>query len=319
MRILITGGAGFIGKNLCLYLHKQGHKLVVIDNFITSRFEDFQRLPNAKDIKLYKGDIKEKELVGKIAKSHKFDQIYHLACPTGVQNFKKLAVEMLMTCSIGTKNILDLSLEQKSKVLLVSSSEIYGNPLVSPQTENYNGNVNPVGERSSYEEGKRFAESLTYAYSDKYGLNARIVRPFNIYGPYAGIDDTRAVPQFIREVLGGRDLTVKGAGNQIRTFCYIDDFLKGLDIVMNKGERGEVYNLGSDRQINILALAKMIYKLVSAKSGIKFIHRESHDHQTRKPDLSKVRKLGYKLEVDLEDGLLRTIEFMRANRRELHV
>lgn len=308
MRILVTGGAGFIGKNLTLKLLNDGHKVVVVDNFITSNKADFKALLKPERLKLIEGDITDTKLISKIQKDFKFDEIYHLACPTGVPNILPLAFEMLMTCSTGTKNILELALGKKAKVLFTSSSEVYGDPEVFPQSEEYTGNVDPIGYRSPYEEGKRFSESLVKMYSQKYGLEAKIVRLFNTYGPFMSLKDTRVIPQFILAAKNGKSLPVKGRGLQKRTFCFVSDLVSGLEIVMKKGKRGEIYNLGSDKEVSIIDLGKLIIKLTGSKSKFKFIKREAHDHQARLPDLKKVTKLGWKSKVSLEEGLEKTSE-----------
>lgn len=306
MRILITGGTGFIGKNLCLKLLKGNNQLVVIDNFITSSKLDFKEFLKLKNLKFFRGNITDEELIKKIQKGFKFDEIYHLACPTGVSNLRELAYEMLMACSAGTKNILDLARLQQAKVLFTSSSEVYGDPEKFPQDESYTGNVDPTGVRSPYEEGKRFAESLVKMYSIKFGVDVKITRLFNTYGPFMSLEDSRVIPQFIQAVLKGKALPVKGRGQQTRTFCYVDDLVEGLEIVMARGKRGEVYNLGGESEIKIIDLAKLFIKTVG-KGRIKFIKREIHDHKSRQPSLKKVKKLGWRSKISLEEGIVKTL------------
>lgn len=319
MRILITGGGGFIGKNLTLRLLKENHQVVVVDNFITSSEADSKPFLKLKKIRLFKGDITDSRLIQRIGKSFSFDQIYHLACPTGVPNLGPLAFEMLMTCSLGTKNILDLAKAQKAKILFTSSSEIYGDPEVFPQSESYSGNVDPVGFRSPYEEGKRFSESLVKMYCNKFNLDGRIVRIFNTYGPFMSLKDSRVIPNFLQSANKGEALTVKGKGEQKRTFCYVDDLISGFLLIMEKGKRGEVYNLGGEKEIKIVDLARMILDLTGGRGKIKFIKRESHDHQSRRPDLKKVKKLGWRSRISLQKGLKDSIKFIESNEMGISV
>lgn len=308
MQILITGGAGFIGKNLALKLLKEGYSVVVIDNFITSNRKDFQKFLKIKNLTFFEGSIIEPKLIKKIQNKYQFDQIYHLACPTGIPNLSKLAYEMLMACSIGTKNILDVARDQKASLVFTSSSEVYGDPEVFPQDENYTGNVDPVGPRSPYEEGKRFSESLVKMYCNKFGIEGKIVRVFNTYGPRMFLKDSRVILKFIQSALAGKDLPVKGEGAQKRTFIFVDDLVLGLETVMKRGKIGEVYNLGSDKETAIIDLARLIIKLTGSKSKIRFIKRETHDHQARLPNLKKIKKLGWEWKVNLKEGLEKTLK-----------
>lgn len=308
MQILITGGAGFIGKSLTLKLLKEGYSVVVIDNFITSNRKDFQKFLRIKNLTFFEGSIIEPKLIKKIQNKYQFDQIYHLACPTGIPNLSKLAYEMLMACSIGTKNILDVARDQKASLVFTSSSEVYGDPQVFPQDESYTGNVDPVGLRSPYEEGKRFSESLVRMYCNKFGVKGKIVRVFNTYGPFMDINDTRVIPRFIQSALAEKALPVKGRGTQRRTFCFVADLITGLQRVLEKGENGEVYNLGTDEEISIINLANLVVKLSGSKSKIKFVKREVHDHKARLPDLKKIKKLGWEWKVNLKEGLEKTLE-----------
>lgn len=309
MQILVIGGAGFVGTNLSLKLLDYGYYVVSVDNFITGSEANSKKLLRNPNFKFYKVDITNSRDLLKCLKDKKFDQIYHLACPTGVPNIKALAYEMLLTCSLGTKNILDLALKNNSKLVFTSSSEIYGDPIIFPQDENYTGNVDPVGPRSPYEEGKRFSESLVKMYCDKFGLRAKIVRVFNTYGPHMFLKDSRVIPKFIQSALAGKDLPVKGEGAQKRTFIFVDDLVLGLETVMKRGKIGEVYNLGSDKETAIIDLARLIIKLTGAKSKIRFIKRETHDHQARLPDLKKIKKLGWVYENELKEGIEKTLKF----------
>ena len=318
-RVLVTGGAGFIGTNLCKKLLETKHEVIAIDNLITSSGESLRQFSKNPNFKFIKHDITKPFPSILNSQFSILNSIFHLACPTGVANLTRLSEEMLKTCSIGTKNILDLAIKNKAKLVFTSSSEVYGDPKVFPQNEEYTGNVNPVGLRSPYEEGKRFSESLLTAYVRKYYIDAKIVRVFNTYGPYMSIDDTRVIPKFLRAALKHKPLTVEGNGTQTRTFCYVDDLVDGLILVMEMGEKGKVYNLGSNREITIKGLAQKIIKVTGSrpkddqplaeKSKITYVERPSHDHNRRLPDLSKIRKLGWEQKINLKEGILRTIKF----------
>jgi UDP-glucuronate decarboxylase len=305
-RILVAGASGFVGSNLCKKLLKQGHEVIGLDNFSTSDGQNIADLVTNKNFTFYRYDIVAPldYIIGGV----KIHQIYNLACPTGVPNLITMAEEMLLTCSLGTRNLMELALKNNAQVLFTSSSEIYGDPLVFPQSENYTGNVDPIGIRSPYEEGKRFSESLIKMYVRKYGLAAKMVRLFNVYGPGMSQSDSRIVPTFIKLAQKGKPLTVQGDGSQTRTYCYVDDLVKGLQLVMEKGATGEVYNLGGDEELTVLDLAKKVISITGSKGGIKFINRPSHDHNRRMPTLEKVRNLGWQNRVTLAQGLKKMIK-----------
>ena len=307
--VLVTGGAGFIGANLCKRLLDSGYKVTAVDNLITSNGENIKSLSINPNFKFIKHDIISPKWK-MINDKWKIDVIYHLACPTGVENLTKLAEEMLFTCYAGTKNVLELALKNKAKLVFTSSSEVYGNPEKFPQDENYTGNVSSVGLRSPYEEGKRFSESLIIMYVRKYGLDASIARVFNTYGPKMSENDTRVIPKFLKQAACNKPLSVQGNGTQTRTFCYVDDLVNGLILLMKQGGKGEVYNLGSNKEITINELAEEIIKETKSKSCISYIPRPSHDHNRRLPDLSKIEKLGWQARIPLEEGLQRTVKTM---------
>lgn len=305
MKILLTGAAGFIGSNLAQTLLDQGHEVFGIDNFITGSKENSSKLLKNPKFSFLEADIVN--LTNEQKSSFpKFDQVYHLACPTGVPNLVFLAEEMLLTCSDGTKNILDIALKDKASFLFTSSSEVYGDPEKFPQSEDYTGNVDSIGLRSPYEEGKRFSEALTIMYSRKYKLPTKIVRIFNTYGPGMSEKDTRVIPAFIKQILEGKNLTIHGDGSQRRTFCYIDDLVNGLIIVMEKGE-SEPYNLGGEEEVTINQLAQQISNVSEKKLLVKTKQRASHDHQARMPDLKRIKKLGWVAKTNLKSGLSKTI------------
>ncbi|KKU12075.1 MAG: dTDP-glucose 4,6-dehydratase [Candidatus Woesebacteria bacterium GW2011_GWA1_45_8] len=306
-KILITGSAGFIGSNLAEYLLEQGEFVVGVDNFITGSRENLKDLRSAPNFTFIEAAVEDPSLKGKLT-GFKFDEIYHLACPTGVPNLVTLAEEMLSATSFGTKNVLDIALASKARFLFTSSSEVYGDPLVFPQGEEYTGNVDPVGLRSSYEEGKRFAESLTAMYVRKHKVDARIVRVFNTYGPNMSYKDQRVIPVFLNAIETGKPLPIHGDGTQKRTFCHVDDLINGLVLAMRKGGPGEVYNLGSDKEVTVLKLATTLARLADTDVKLSFLPRPSHDHQARRPKLTKIKALGWSPKISLEEGLARTLK-----------
>jgi nucleoside-diphosphate-sugar epimerase len=311
-KIIITGGAGFIGSNLCRKLLDSGSYVIAIDNFITSSGQNLKHLKKYPNFKFLKHDIIKPFTKSQLILFKDVTHIFHLACPTGVPNLLPLGEEMLLTSSIGTKNILDLALKHKARVIFTSTSEVYGDPLKFPQDEGYTGNVNPVGPRSTYEEGKRFAESLCALYVRKYGLDCRVVRVFNTYGPNMSSKDKRVIPHFIESIKTNTKLPLHGDGSQKRTFCYVDDLVDGLILIAQKGKKGEVYNLGSDEEIAIKDLAIKIAKILNRKLEVKNVERPAHDHKRRMPDLSKVYNIGWRKKVSLDEGLKVTLESMKV-------
>lgn len=301
MKILVTGGAGFIGLNLIARLLKKGYKVDIVDNLITSSIKNLDNLPKNGNWKFHNIGIE------KFKTSEKFDSIFHLACPTGVPNCQKLALEMVSACSMGTKNILEIAKKSKANFIFTSSSEVYGDPQIFPQTESYFGNVDPTGFRAPYEEGKRFSETLITSYVKKFGLEAKILRLFNTYGPYMQVEDSRVIPRFITQANKNLALTVHGDGNQTRTFCYVDDLVGGLILIAEKGKSGEVYNIGSDKEVKIKDFAQKVIKLSHSNSKLEFVKKPYADHQRRRPDLTKIKKLGWMPKTSLDDGLKKTI------------
>jgi dTDP-glucose 4,6-dehydratase len=307
-RVLVTGGAGFIGSNLCRKL-LTSQEVIAVDNFITSTPDNVKQLLQNQHFTLIKHDITKPFSNSQRLLLSNLDEIYHLACPTGVPNVVTLAEEMLMTCSIGTRHILELAKQNNAKLIFTSTSEIYGDPEKFPQDETYTGNVDPLGMRSPYEEGKRFAESLIMLYVRKYGLDAKIVRIFNTYGPGMTFADQRIIPHFLQSVRSHKPIPVHGKGTQTRTFCYVDDLVQGLLLVQKKGKKGEVYNLGNDSEITIKKVAEMIKALTKTAVPIQFIERPDHDHNRRKPSLKKIKELGWQPKISFEDGLRSTIRW----------
>jgi nucleoside-diphosphate-sugar epimerase len=312
MKILITGGAGFVGSNLTEYFLRNGHEVIVVDNLITGQQKNFNTFSENPNFKFYNCSI-ESEKFKKLfsGKKIRIDRIYHLACPTGVPNIEILGDEMITACSFGTLNVLNLAVSTGAKFLFTSSSEVYGQPEVFPQSESYTGNVDALGPRANYEEGKRFSETLVRWFVKSRGLDARIVRFFNVYGPNMSLEDSRLLPRLATQALSSKPLTVQGDGKQRRTFCYITDILNGLELVMEKGTAGEAYNLGSDQEVAVIDFAKKIIKLTGSSSCISYVKRPEHDHNARLPELSKVYALGWKARVGLAYGLNLSLNYFR--------
>ncbi len=310
MKILIAGGAGFIGSHLCRFHLEKGDSVYAFDNLITGRRSNVQPFFSDKNFHFFEEDIVTFDF------SHlpPFDIIYHLASPASPVQYKKYPIETLITNSQGTHKLLEFLRTSGSKsFVLASTSEVYGDPLIHPQHENYWGNVNPVGPRSCYDEGKRFAETLTMAYFHKFNLKIRIARIFNTYGPNMEKDDGRVVSNFITQALSGKPLTVKGKGQQTRSFCYISDMIEGLYLLaITKNIDGEIINLGNPNEKTVIELAKLIQKLIGKKLEILFINKEADDPQRRKPDIAKAKRLlGWQPKISLEEGLVKTIDYFR--------
>ncbi len=309
-RVLITGAAGFIGSSVARTLLENGDTVIGVDNFVTGQPEHIKTLKQFPLFTFIKHDI-VMPFPQQLTEGRQITALYHLACPTGVPNLTTLGEEMLLTSSYGTRNVLELARIHSAKVVFTSSSEVYGNPMESPQKETYTGNVDPVGIRSTYEEGKRFAEALVMLYVRKHKLNASIARVFNVYGPGMAPSETRVIPRMITCALAGRPIPLHGEGIQTRTFCYVDDLTRGLILLMKKGKRGEVYNIGSDQEIRIKDLANLIQQLTQTNRKLKILPRPAHDHDTRRADLTKIKTLGWVPEVLLPDGLQRTVEYFK--------
>ena len=314
MQVLVTGGAGFIGSNLVGHLLKKGHQVTVVDNLITGQIENVEQFSNTAGFEFINCGIESAEFPELFAKTMRpFERIYNLACPTGVPNIEILGDEILAACSTGTRNVLNLAAEMGAKFLLTSSSEIYGQPEVFPQAENYSGNVNPLSARANYEEGKRFSETLVQRFVKTRGVEGKIVRLFNVYGPNMRLEDSRVVSRFVTQALQGKPLTVHGDGSQRRTLCYVSEIVAGLELVMEKGTAGKAYNLGSDQEITIFDLAKLIVEITDSTSEITFIERPDHDHNSRWPALKEIAALGWERRIDLRDGLCLALEYFQTH------
>ena len=304
--ILITGGAGFIGSNLSEKLLNNGNKIICIDNLITGSYNNIKHLLNNKNFIFLNLDIQQKNLLENI--NVKIDEIYHLASIASPDKYKLYPFDTIFTNVIGTKNILDLCIIHKCKFLFTSTSEVYGDPLIHPQSEEYYGNVNTVGERSCYDESKRLAETIIYEYRKKYNVDLKIVRLFNTYGPKMNIDDGRVITNFIKNISKNESIKIYGDGTQTRSFCYIDDTLDGLIRMMNSDEYGPI-NIGNPNyELTINNLVLIFDKIRNSKIKIEYLSKTEDDPKIRKPDISKaINKLKWTPIVDLETGIKNTI------------
>jgi len=306
--ILVTGAAGFIGSHLTEKLLSEGNSVIGIDNLQTGSKDNLSSFSDNPNFTFIEHDIEEPmEIDGKI------DQIYHLACPAAPVHYKKDPIKTLNTAFIGTKNVLELARQKNARVLYTSTSEIYGDPLEHPQKESYWGNVNPIGERSCYNEGKRSAESLSFAYHKQHQVDIRVVRIFNTYGPRMAKDDGRVIPNFILQALKDEPITVYGNGKQTRSFCYVNDMASGLMAMMRQDKFVGPVNLGNPEETSMKTLAEKIVELTESKSELSSLPLPQDDPIRRQPDISLAKdKLNWQPDVSLEDGLKKTIEFFRS-------
>ena len=307
MKVLITGGAGFIGSHLCDFLLEKGHFVVCVDNLLTGDIKNIKHNLQNKRFEFIKQDvIKPFKYAGRL------DWILHFASPASPVDYMNYPLETLDVGSTGTKNMLELAKKKKAKFMLASTSEVYGDPKVSPQNEEYFGNVNSIGPRSVYDEAKRFAEALTSAYVREKLVDARIARIFNTYGPRMGIDDGRVVPNFVRQALTGQALTVYGEGTQTRSFCYVSDLVEGLYKLMYS-KLNDPVNLGNPKELKIIDFADFIIKLTGSRSKISHKPLPKDDPKQRKPDISRAKKeLEWVPKVSLEEGLKATIMYFKG-------
>lgn len=303
--ILVTGGAGFIGSHLCEKLLEQGNHVLCLDNFFTGSRKNVEHLLDNREFELIRHDIIEPIIL-------EVDQIYNLACPASPIHYQFNAIKTIKTNVIGVTNMLDLADETKARILQASTSEVYGDPIVHPQREDYWGNVNPIGIRSCYDEGKRVAEALMMDYHRQHNVDIRIIRIFNTYGPRMAQNDGRVVSNFIIQSLKNEDITIYGDGSQTRSFCYVDDLVQGMVALMNTEDFMGPVNVGNDGEYAILDLAKMVIELTNSSSKIIFKPLPSDDPCQRKPDLSLAKeKLNYAPTVNVKDGLQKTIEYFQ--------
>ncbi len=304
-RILVTGGAGFLGSHLCEHLLGRGDDVVCIDNFFSGSKDNIRHLLDHTYFELIRHDVIHPLFL-------EVDQIYHLACPASPIHYQQNPIKTVKTNVMGTINMLGLAKRIKARILLASSSEVYGDAKVHPQKEAYWGNVNPIGIRSCYDEGKRVAETLMMDYSRQNQVDIRIARIFNTYGPRMAVNDGRVVSNFIVQALRGEDLTVYGDGRQTRSFCYVSDLITALAGLMNTEDVQGPMNLGNPGEFTVLELAEKVLQLTGSRSRITPRPLPSDDPVRRCPDISQAReKLGWEPRVGLEEGLSRTIEYFR--------
>ncbi|OPL19886.1 MAG: NAD-dependent dehydratase [Candidatus Aegiribacteria sp. MLS_C] len=309
MRILVTGGAGFIGSHLCERLLSDGHSVLAMDNLITGSTDNIAHLAGRDDFHFIHHDVTNYIFV-----SGEVDFVFHLASPASPADYLAYPIQTLKVGSLGTHKTLGLALAKGAGFILASTSEVYGDPLVHPQPEDYWGNVNPVGPRGVYDEAKRFAEAITFAYRRFHGLDARIARIFNTYGPRMRPDDGRVVPSFISQALSGKDLTVYGDGSQTRSFCYVSDTVDGLVRLMGSDSAGPV-NIGNPDEMTIAQFADFVLDSVDSSSSIVNMELPRDDPRVRRPDISLAREiLGWEPAVPLREGLAMTIDYFRGRR-----
>ncbi len=305
MRILVTGGAGFIGSHLCERLLSEGNEVLCLDNFFTGRRENIFHLLDNPRLEMIRHDVTEPILL-------EVDQIYNLACPASPVHYQFNPVKTVKTSVMGAINMLGLAKRVRARILQASTSEVYGDPLVHPQTEDYWGNVNPIGLRSCYDEGKRLAETLMTDYHRQNNVDIRIARIFNTYGPRMLENDGRVVSNFIVQALRGEPLTLYGEGEQTRSFCYVDDLLEGLIRLMNTDGLHEPVNLGNPGEFTIRQLAEEVIKTCESKSGFTYLPLPADDPRQRKPDITRAQSvLGWNPTISLREGLKKTVEDFR--------
>ncbi|MFZ5908545.1 MAG: UDP-glucuronic acid decarboxylase family protein [Chloroflexota bacterium] len=313
MRILITGAAGFLGSHLCDRLLADGHEVIGMDNFVTGSPDNIAHLAGNDRFHFYKHDVSNYIYVpGKV------DAVLHFASPASPNpkspvGYFNLPIQTMKAGALGTHNTLGVAKANKARYLLASTSEIYGDPLTHPQTEDYPGNVDPVGERAVYDEAKRFAEALTMAYHRTHRVDTRIVRIFNTYGPRMDLDDGRALPNLLKQALLGHPLTVYGDGQQTRSFCYVDDLIEGIVRLLHSDEHMPV-NIGNPYEMSILEFAEAINRITGNQAGVTYLpgERSTRDPQRRQPDITRARQiLGWEPRYNLEEGVRKTIPYFR--------
>jgi len=303
-RVLVTGGAGFIGSHVCARLIEQGHQVLCVDNFFTGTRNNIGALLGNPNFELLRHDVTFPLYV-------EVDQIYNLACPASPVHYQFDPVQTTKTSILGAVNMLGLAKRLRIPILQASTSEVYGDPAVHPQVEGYWGNVNPIGPRSCYDEGKRCAETLFFDYHRQHGVQIKVIRIFNTYGPHMHPNDGRVVSNFIVQALRGQDITIYGEGKQTRSFCYVDDLVRGMMAMMATDDdvTGPI-NLGNPGEFTMIQLAQLVLELTGSKSQLQFLPLPQDDPRQRKPDISAARrKLGWDVSVPLREGLGRTIDY----------
>jgi dTDP-glucose 4,6-dehydratase len=314
MRIVVTGGAGFIGSHLCDALIARGDLVICLDNLATGRMENIEHLIDCPPFTFSDCDVSVKvDVDGPV------DAVVHLASAASPPDYQRLALETLAVGSKGTENALRLAEAKEARFLLASTSEVYGDPAVHPQTEDYWGNVNPIGPRSVYDEAKRFAEALTFAYSTVRGLNVGIIRIFNTYGPRMSARDGRVVTNFITQALNGDPITIYGDGRQTRSFCYIDDLIRGIVKMLDSAERGPV-NLGNPEEFTISDFAKLVLEITDSSSPVEYRPLPVDDPTRRCPDITIARRaLKWQPEIPVSEGVRKTAEWLKSRPAEVRL
>ncbi len=315
---LVTGGAGFIGSHLCDRLVEDGYRVVCVDNLLTGNRQNIAHLEGREEFTFIEADVTEESVYSNQLSVYSFDFIFHLASPASPnpnspRSYMALPVETMLVNSVGTKLLLDLARDQEARFLFASTSEVYGDPLEHPQPETYWGNVNPTGSRACYDESKRFGEAITLVYQREFGVDTRIARIFNTYGPRMQVDDGRVVVNFIVQALKGRPFTVHGDGQQTRSFCYVTDMVEGLmKLMLTDNLAGGVVNLGNPAEYRVEELMKQIARKVGGEERIEKLPLLSDDPEKRRPDISLAKRLfEWEPKVGLSEGLDKTIEYFR--------
>jgi UDP-glucuronate decarboxylase len=307
MRILVTGAAGFLGSHFSDKFLAQGHEILAVDNFFTGNRSNIRHLMDNPNFEMLRHDITQPLIV-------EVDAIANFACPASPIQYQKFPVQTIKTSILGITNMLGLAKRLNIKIMQASTSEVYGDPAISPQTESYWGNVNPIGIRACYDEGKRVAETIMFDYQRQYGTKIKVARIFNTYGPRMSLDDGRVVTNFVGQALRNQPITIYGDGMQTRSFCYVDDLINGLSalFVSSDDVTGPV-NIGNPREFTMVELANLVVKMTNSNSKIEFVTLPQDDPRQRKPDISVAKSLlGWEPKVDLESGLLKTIEYLQT-------
>lgn len=308
-RTLITGGAGFLGSHLCEYFLNKGHEVICMDNLITGSKD------NISGLKSEKFHFVEHNVSEFINLEGELDFILHFASPASPIDYLELPIQTLKVGALGTHNALGLAKAKKATFLLASTSEVYGDPLVHPQPEEYWGNVNPIGPRGVYDEAKRFAEAITMAYHRTHAVNTKIVRIFNTYGPRMRLNDGRAIPNFLKQALTGKDLTIYGEGSQTRSFCFVSDLIEGIFRLLNSDQNDPI-NIGNPNEMTVKEMAEKILQATGSKSKIAHVPLPEDDPKIRQPDITRARKyLNWEPAVSLDEGLQSTLEYFKEQLR----
>ena len=307
MRILVTGAAGFLGSHFADKYLAQGHEILAVDNFFTGNRRNIRHLMDNPNFEMLRHDITQPLIV-------EVDAIANFACPASPIQYQKFPVQTIKTSILGITNMLGLAKRLNIKIMQASTSEVYGDPAISPQAESYWGNVNPIGIRACYDEGKRVAETIMFDYQRQYGTKIKVARIFNTYGPRMSLDDGRVVTNFVGQALRNQPITIYGDGMQTRSFCFVDDLINGLSALFDSSDdvTGPI-NIGNPREFTMVELANLVVKMTNSNSKIEFVALPQDDPRQRKPDISVAKSvLGWEPKVDLESGLLKTIEYLQT-------